>query len=103
MLLHNIPVTRSLKRVFMMSADTIMIVMALAFSFILLGKDLFALEQRFYFYLTVATALSILFFVRIGLYRVLVLYMGLQAVFLILQGVTFATCLLAASYYLAQT
>lgn len=103
MQIHNIALSRSLKQMSMMAADTIMIVMALAFSFVLLGKDLFAQDQRLYFYLAVATVLSLLFFLRIGLYRVVLLYMGLQAVFLILQGVTFATCLLAASYYLAQT
>lgn len=101
--LHSIALSRSIKQLLMMAADTVMIVMALAFSFILLGKDLIAQDQRFYFYLTIATVLSLIFFLRIGLYRVVLLYMGLQAVFLILQGVTFATCLLAASYYLAQT
>ena len=103
MLLHNIPLTRPIKKMLMITADSLMIVMALAFSFLLLGKDSSGLDQRFYLYLAIATTLSILFFVRVGLYRVLFLYMGMQAVFLILQGVTFATCLLAAAYYLAQT
>ena len=101
--LQDIALSRSIKQMLMMAADTVMIVMALTFSFLLLGKDLFAQDQRLYFYLSIATALSLIFFLRIGLYRVVLLYMGLQAVFLILQGVTFATCLLAASYYLAQT
>ncbi|MCY4263651.1 MAG: nucleoside-diphosphate sugar epimerase/dehydratase [Gammaproteobacteria bacterium] len=100
---NNIPLTRPIKQVLMISADALMVVMALVFSFLLLGKDLSALGQRFYLYLALATTLSILFFIRIGLYRVLVLYMGLQAVFLTLQGVTFATCLLAAAYYFAQS
>tara|TARA_B110000305_G_scaffold50_1_gene53 strand:+ start:662 stop:2572 length:1911 start_codon:yes stop_codon:yes gene_type:complete len=87
----------------MMIADALMIVLALGFSFALLGKDFFDLDQRFYFYLSLATTVSILVFIRIGLYRALVLYMGLQSVFLILQGVTAASCLLATAYFFAKT
>lgn len=101
--LHTIPLSRTLKQIFMMTADTVMIVAALALSFTLLDKDFFALEQRFYFYLAIATATSIVIFVRIGLYRALVLYMGLQSGFLVVQGVTIATCLLAASYFFSQS
>ncbi len=101
--LYTIPLSRSIKQILMMLADTIMIVMALAFSFALLDKDFFAQDQRFYFYLAIATGLSILVFVRFGLYRVIVLYMGLQSGFVVLQGVTVATCLLAASYFFSQT
>lgn len=100
--LHSIPLSRSIKQLLMVVADAILIVTALALSFALLGKDMFAQDQRFYVYLLIATTLSILFFIRIGLYRVLLLYMGLQAAFLILQGVTFATCLLAAAYFFSQ-
>lgn len=101
--LYTIPLSRSVKQILMMVADALMIVTALAFSFALLGKDFFGQDQRFYFYLSLATTLSILVFIRIGLYRALVLYMGLQSGFLILQGVTAASCLLAASYFFAKT
>jgi FlaA1/EpsC-like NDP-sugar epimerase len=101
--LYTIPLSRTIKQALMMLADSILIVMALAFSFALLGKDFLGQDQRFYFYLAVATALSILLFTRLGLYRVLVLYMGLQSGFLVLQGVTIASCLLAASYFFSQT
>ena len=60
-------------------------------------------DQRTYFYLGIATILSIIFFIQIGLYRAIVLYMGLQYGFVVLQGVTIATCLLAASYFLSRT
>lgn len=103
MQLYTIPLSRSLKQILMMLADSIMIITALAFSFVLLGKDFFGLDQRFYFYLSIATVLSILVFIRIGLYRALVLYMGLQSGFLLLQGVTIASCLLAAAYFFSQT
>jgi FlaA1/EpsC-like NDP-sugar epimerase len=102
-LLYTIPLSRSVKQILMMVADALMIVLALAFSFVLLGKDFFDQDQRFYFYLSLATTVSILVFIRIGLYRALVLYMGLQSGFLILQGVTAASCLLAASYFFAKT
>ena len=101
--LYTIPLSRTVKQILLMVADSVMIVMALVFSFALLGKDFFALDQLFYIYLSVATALSILVFIRIGLYLALVLYMGLQSGFLVLQGVTIASCLLVASYFFSQT
>ncbi|HAT27068.1 MAG TPA: hypothetical protein DCS89_08645 [Gammaproteobacteria bacterium] len=103
MQLYTIPLSRTIKQSLMMAADSVMIVAALALSFVLLGKDFFSQDQRFYFYLAIATTLSILVFARIGLYRALVLYMGLQSGFLILQGVTIATCMLAVSYFFSQT
>lgn len=103
MQLYTIPLSRTIKQSLMIVADSVMIVAALALSFVLLGKDFFSQDQRFYFYLAIATTLSILVFARIGLYRALVLYMGLQSGFLILQGVTIATCMLAVSYFFSQT
>ena len=99
---YTIPLSRSVKQILIMIADALMIVLALVFSFVLLGKDFFDQDQRFYFYLSLATTVSILVFIRIGLYRALVLYMGLQSGFLILQGVTVASCLLAAAYFFAK-
>ena len=96
------PVSRSLKQLLMMLADSIMIVLALVFSFALLGNDFFGQEQSFYLYLSIATILSILVFIRIGLYRAIVLYMGLQSGFVLLQGVTISACLLAVSYFFSQ-
>ncbi|MDB0051644.1 polysaccharide biosynthesis protein [Gammaproteobacteria bacterium] len=103
MYLYTISLSRSVKQILMMIADALMIVLALVFSFVLLGKEFFDQDQRFYFYLSLTTTVSILIFIRIGLYRALVLYMGLQSGFLILQGVTAASCLLAASYFFAKS
>jgi len=103
MQLYSVSLSRSIKKILLMFADSLMIVMALGFSFTLLSKDFFAQEQRFYIYLTLATILSILYFARIGLYRAVVLYMGLQSGFVVLQGVTIATSLLTASYFFSQT
>ena len=101
--LKTIPLSRSVKQILMMLADAFMIVTALALSYALLDKDFFGQEQRFYFYLSLATTVSILVFIRIGLYRALVLYMGLQSGFLILQGVTAASSLFAAFYFFVKT
>jgi FlaA1/EpsC-like NDP-sugar epimerase len=103
MQLYAIPVSRFIKQILMMLADSIMIVMALAFSFMLLGKNVLAQDQIFYLYTSISTLLSILVFVRIGLYRAIVLYMGLQSGFVVLQGVTIASCLFAASYLFSHT
>lgn len=101
--LNTIPLSRSVKQILMVLADAFMIVVALGLSFALLGKDFFGQDQRFYFYLSLATTTSILAFIRIGLYRPLVLYMGLQSGFLLLQGVTIVSGLLAVSYFFSQT
>ena len=53
--LYTIPLSRSVKQILIMIADALMIVLALMFSFILLGKDFFDQDQRFYFYLSLAT------------------------------------------------
>jgi FlaA1/EpsC-like NDP-sugar epimerase len=103
MQLYTIPLSRTIKQSLMMVADSVMIVGALALSFVLLDRDFFSQDQRFYFYLAIATVLSILVFARMGLYRALVLYMGLQSGFLVLQGVTIATCMLAVSYFFSPT
>lgn len=100
--LYTIPLSRTFKQLLMMVADSLMIVSALGLSFALLGKNFLAQDQGFFLYISLATALSILVFLRIGLYRVLVLYMGLQSGLVVLQGVSVATCLLAASYFFSQ-
>lgn len=100
---HTIPLSRTVKQVLMMVADSVMIVTALILAFALLGKPFSGQSQSFYFYLTLATTLSILAFMRIGLYRALILYMGLQSGFLVLKGVSIATCLLSAAYFFSNT
>ena len=99
---HMIQLSRSIKQILMMLADGIMIISALAFSFLLLRIELLDQGQIFYSYLLVATCLSVLGLVRIGLYREVVLYMGLQSGFIVLQGVTISTFLLVGSYFLSQ-
>ncbi len=98
--LHAMPLSRPLKKLFMMAADAAMIVVSAVFSLALLDEDFFSQDQRFYTYFIVAVSFSILFFARIGLYRVLLLYMGLQGAVVAIQGVTVATVLAGAAYLL---
>jgi len=81
--------SRSIKGLLMMFCDSIMIVVALGFSFSLLGKEYPEQDQILYF--AIAVALSVFVLARIDLYRAIILYMGLQSGFLVLKGVTVTT------------
>ncbi|MFT4861026.1 MAG: FlaA1/EpsC-like NDP-sugar epimerase [Pseudohongiellaceae bacterium] len=100
--LYTIPLSRTVKQALMMVADSLMIVTALILSFALLGKEFSGQAQAFYFYLAIATFLSIVGFIRIGLYRALVLYMGLQSGFVVLKGVTIASALVSIAYFFSH-
>ena len=100
--LYTIPLSRTVKQVLMMMADSLMIVTALILSFALLGKEFYGQAQSFYLYLTIATFLSIVGFIRIGLYRALVLYMGLQSGLVVLKGVTIASALVSIAYFFSH-
>ena len=100
---HVMQLSRSIKQMLMMLADGVMIMSAFAFSFLLLGLEFLDQTQTFYSYLLVASCFSVLALVRIGLYREVVLYMGLQSGFIVLQGVTISTFLLVGSYFLSQS
>lgn len=100
--LSTIPLSRTVKQILMMMADSLMIVTALILSFALLGKEFSGQTQSFYFYLAIATFLSIGGFIRIGLYRALVLYMGLQSGFVVLKGVTIASAFVSIAYFISN-
>lgn len=100
--LDAMPLSRPLKKLFMMAADAAMILVSAVFSLALLDEDFFSQDQRFYVYFLVAVSFSILFFARIGLYRVLLLYMGLQGAVVAVRGVTVATVLTGAAYLLSN-
>jgi len=100
---HTIPLSRTVKQVLMMMADSVMLFTALILSFALLGQQFSGNEQSFYFYISIASILSIVVFFRIGLYRVLVLYMGLQSGFVVLKGVSIASGFLSAAYFFSST
>lgn len=97
--LYNVPLSRTVRQMLMMLADSVMLVLALWLSFALLGVDFFSRPDSAYGYFALANVASVLVFFRIGLYRAILLYMGLQSGFIVLQGVTVSTILLAATAY----
>ncbi len=99
--LYTVPISRSIKQILLMSMDSVLLGLALWLSLVLLGQNFSAENQAPLFYLIIANITSVLVFIRIGLYRAIVLYMGLQSALIQLQGVTIATCLLAAAYLLS--
>ncbi len=99
--LYNFPLSRPVKLIGLLLADTAMLVVALSLAFGLLGYDFAAQNQLFFAYLSAAVACSLLVFVRMGVYRALVLYLGLQFVVQLLKAVSLAACLVAAACFLS--
>jgi FlaA1/EpsC-like NDP-sugar epimerase len=85
----------------MMLADSVMLALALWLSFALLGSNFLFSFQDAYVPVALANLASVLTFYKIGLYRAILLYMGLQSGFIVLQGVTISTILLAVASYVA--
>src|SRR5690606_9398880 len=86
--LYAVPLSLTVKQLLMLLAVSILPVLALWLSFALLGMDFFDRADGGYLYLGLANIASVMIFYRIGLYRALLLYVGLQAGFIVLQGVT---------------
>src|SRR3989338_5492625 len=101
--LYTVPLSRTVKQLLMMLADSVMLGLALWLSFALLGVDFFSRDDNAYLYFGLTNIASVLVFLRIGLYRAILLYMGLQSGFIVLQGVTISTGLLAATAYFFVT
>lgn len=97
--LYAVPVSRTVKQLLMVLADSVMLALALWLSFALLGLDFFDVNQYAFLYFAFANIASVAVFFRIGLYRAILLYMGPQSGFIVLQGVTISTGLLAATSY----
>jgi FlaA1/EpsC-like NDP-sugar epimerase len=103
MQLYSIPISRPLKRAVTACWDAVILSCALIFAFALSGADFAQQEQNTLIYLGGALLLSLLVFARLGLYRMLVLYMGIQSSVLLAQCVTLATALLAGAHALSTT
>ena len=101
MQVYSIPISRPLKRTITGCWDAVLLGASLVFAYGLSGAAFFQQEQKTLIFLSVALILSLLAFIRVGLYRVLVLYMGLQSSLLIAQCVTIATFILAVAYSLS--
>lgn len=98
--LYTVPLSRQVKQALLMVADALMLALATWLAFDMLGIDAGDKLQQMLVFSSLAVTVSVLGFYRIGLYRALLLYMGLQSGFIVLQGVTFAAILFGAVYYL---
>lgn len=98
--LYTVPISRNVKQALLMVADALMLALAAWLAFNMLGISLEGSANRAIAYFSAAAVISVAAFYRIGLYRALLLYMGLQSGFIVLQGVTIAAMLFGAIYYL---
>lgn len=98
--LYTIPLSRHVKQALLMVVDSLMLGLAAWLSFSMLGIGAGDRLDQLFLFTSLAVLLSVLGFFKIGLYRALLLYMGLQSGFIVLQGVTFAAVLFGAVYYL---
>ncbi len=98
--LYTIPLSRNVKQALLMLVDGFMLATAAWLSFSMLGISAGPLADRMTVFTGVAILISVLVFFRIGLYRALLLYMGVQSGFIVLQGVSIAALFFAGGYYL---
>tara|TARA_R100001143_G_scaffold136_2_gene373 strand:+ start:4133 stop:6091 length:1959 start_codon:yes stop_codon:yes gene_type:complete len=98
--LYTIPLSRTVKQILLMLADGLMLALATWLSFNMLGIGAEGQGERLTLYFAAAIMISVGGFYRIGLYRALLLYMGVQSGFIVLQGVSVAAVLFGAVYYL---
>ena len=97
--LYTVPLSRTTKQVLLMLADSIMLALAAWLSFNILGITPAPQSDAVLLYSVGVIVLSVAGFFRIGLYRALLLYMGAQSGFIVIQGVTVAAGLFGAVYY----
>lgn len=98
--LYTIPLSRTVKQALLMLVDGVMLALAAWLSFTMLDITAGPLTNTTLLFTGLTILLSVLGFYRIGLYRALLLYMGVQSGFIVLQGVTIAAGLFGAVYYL---
>jgi FlaA1/EpsC-like NDP-sugar epimerase len=97
---YTIPLSRNVKQVLLMIADTLMLALAAWLSLNMLGINIEGKTEQVLGYSAFAIFASVLVFYRIGLYRTILLYMGGQSGFIVIQGITVAAALFAGVYYL---
>lgn len=101
---YTFPLSRSVKQFLMMVADGLMMPAALWLSFALVNSSLFTNNvQQFFSYFIFSSLVSVFIFHRMGIYRTILLYMGLQSGLLILKSVSLATLALATFVYINQS
>jgi FlaA1/EpsC-like NDP-sugar epimerase len=95
--------SRSSKRLIMLIADMVMLPIALWTAFALRLGELQPDVAAYWWIFLAAPILSIPIFINIGLYRAVVRFMGMNAVFAIFKAVTLSTLLLAAVVLMTET
>jgi len=97
-------IPRGQKRIFMLVFDLVAIPLALWTAFIIRTGEMFSpMLQSLYYVLPVFILVTIAIFVRLGLYRAIVRFMGNEAINAIIKGVTISTLILAALILLYRT
>lgn len=97
---YTIPLSRNVKQVLLMVADILMLALAAWLSFNMLGISVEDKLDQVLGFSALAILISVLVFYRIGLYRTILLYMGGQSGFIVIQGITVAAVLFGGVYYL---
>jgi len=94
--------SRSLKQISMMAVDAVLVLLALSISVLLVSPDFYetAATDNYLVYFLFCTFCSVVIFHRSGLYRTILLYMGLQSGLAILKSVTLATLVTTITVYL---
>ena len=93
--------SRSFKQSFMMMVDGLLILAALWLSLTLVGPEFFSITAPRYYlvYFLFSAFCSVVIFYHVGLYRTILLYMGLQSGLVILKGITLSTLVTAMTVY----
>ncbi|MDH5232604.1 MAG: polysaccharide biosynthesis protein, partial [Gammaproteobacteria bacterium] len=93
---------RETKRLILMVGDSILLPCALYVAFVLQTTELFPDIKPYWWLFALIVLTSIPVFVRIGLYRAIIRYMGSKMVFTVVKGVTIATFILSIGLILTK-
>ena len=102
MKISALELSRTIKQALLMAADAGCIITALWLSVILVSPDYFSANPAgdFITYFLFCAISSVVIFYTSGLYRTVLLYMGLQSVLEILKGITLSTLVSTCAVYL---
>ena len=96
-------VKRYYKQIFMLGVDFVLLGSALLFAlWARLGEVWFPYTASQYFVLIVSLCLSLFAFMRLGLYRSIIRYMGQQAIFAVMQGVSLSALIVAVAAFMSD-
>lgn len=98
----TLEVSRSLKQALMMLVDAGCIMTALWLSVILVSPEFFSTNEPgdYLLYFLFCAVSSVVIFYTAGLYRTVLLYMGLQSVLVIVKGISLSTLVATGAVYL---